>query len=256
MELNKIYNEDCIEGMKKLPDCSIDCIICDLPYGTTQCDWDKIIPFDQMWEQINRITKPNSAIILFGIEPFSSLLRLSNIKSYRYDLIWNKKRPTGQLNAKRRPLCQHEIISIFYKKQCTFNPVMHKNRLKRDFIGHVNKSNKQSDNYGKQYDYQSNIANDSLSYPRSIIEQTAVIGNSLEKVNHPTQKPVDLIEYLVRTFSNENDTILDFCIGSGTTAVACTNLSRNYIGFESNSIYYQLACNRVKEALREPRLAI
>lgn len=256
MEINKIYNEDCIIGMSRLPDNSVDCIICDLPYGITQCNWDAIIPFDKMWEQINRIKKTNAAVILFGSEPFSSNLRLSNINNFRYDFVWNKRRPTGQLNAKKRPLCQHEIISLFYEKQCTFNPIMHTNRLKRDFVGIVDKSNKQSENYGKQYGYESNITNQSLSYPRSIIEQTAVIGNSNEKVNHPTQKPIALIEYLIRTFSNENDLILDFCIGSGTTAVASINTSRNFIGFETDKTYYQIACDRIREALREPKLAI
>ena len=256
MELNKIYNEDCIIGMSRLPDNSVDCIICDLPFGITQCGWDVVIPFGPMWEQINRVKKPDAAVVLFGVEPFSSKLRLSNISNFRYDLIWNKRRPTGQLNAKKRPLSQHEVISLFYDKQCTYNPIMHANRLKRDFIGTVDKSNKRSENYGKQYDYHSNITNQSLSYPRSIIEQTAVIGNSNEKVNHPTQKPVALIEYLIRTFSNENDTVLDFCIGSGTTAVAAINTSRNYIGFETDKTYYQIACDRIREALREPRLAI
>ena len=256
MEINKIYNEDCIIGMSTLPDNSVDCIICDLPYEITQCKWDKIIPLDQMWEQINRIAKVNAAIVLFGAEPFSSKLRLSNIKNFKYDLIWNKKRPTGQLNAKIRPLSQHEVISVFYKKKCTYNPIMHQNRLKREFIGKSYKSKKQSDNYGNQYDYESNIANDSMSYPRSIIEQTAVIGNSVEKVNHPTQKPVALIEYLIRTFSNENDIVLDFCIGSGTTAVAAINTSRNYIGFETDKTYYQIACDRIRDTLREPRLSI
>ena len=157
MEINKIYNEDCIIGMSRLPDNSVDCIICDLPFGITQCSWDVVIPFGPMWEQINRVKKPNAAVVLFGVEPFSSKLRLSNISNFRYDLVWNKIRPTGQLNAKKRPLCQHEIISLFYEKQCTFNPIMHANRLKRDFVGIVDKSNKQSENYGKQYGYESKV---------------------------------------------------------------------------------------------------
>lgn len=253
MELNKIYNEDCIEGMKKLPDCSIDCIICDLPYGTTQCEWDKIIPFDQMWEQINRIIKQDTAIVLFGAEPFSSQLRLSNKKAYKYDWVWDKCLGTGFLNAKKQPLRVHECISVFYYKQPTYNPQFFYKGHKRKMKGMSLKPHSQ--NYGAQQDHICQI-DDYMCYPLSIIQVPQIRGNGKEKVNHPTQKPVALIEYLVRTFSNENDTILDFCIGSGTTAVACTNLSRNYIGFESNSIYYQLACNRVKEALREPRLAI
>lgn len=254
IELNRIYNEDCLEGMKRIPDGSVDCIICDLPYGTTQCKWDNIIPFDRLWEQYKRITKTNGAIVLFAAEPFASYLRLSNLSWYKYDWVWNKKHPVGQLNAKKQPLRQHENICVFYKKQCKYHPVMHKNRLSRTFIGEVGKSQKASDNYGKQYDYISNITENSLSYPRSIIEQTSVIGNSTEKVAHPTQKPVSLIEYLVKTYSDEGDTILDNCMGSGTTAIACLNTNRNYIGFELDKDYYDLSTKRIKEY--QPKLAM
>lgn len=256
MELDKIYMEDCLIGMNKIPDGSIDAIICDLPYGTTQCDWDKVIPFDKMWKQINRIIKPNAAIVLFGQEPFSSSLRLSNIKAYKYDWVWNKKRPTGQLNAKRQPMRQHEYIHVFYYSQPKYNPVMHKNRMPRKFIGMVKRSNKKSDNYGDQYDYLSNITDDSESYPRSIIEQTAVVGNGKEKVNHPTQKPISLLEYLVRTYTDKGDTVLDFCIGSGTTAVACLNLDRHFVGFENKKEFYEIAIKRVGSILCEPKLAM
>lgn len=247
IDLNRIYNEDCLEGMKRIPDKSIDCIICDLPYGTTSCKWDKIIPFEKLWEQYNRIIKDNGAICLFAIEPFASYLRLSNINYYKYDWIWDKKHPTGQLNAKKQPLRQHELVCIFYRKQCTYNPIMHTNRLSRSFVGKIRKSNKMSDNYGQQYDYISNIHNNSKSYPRSIITQTAVIGNSSEKVAHPTQKPVALIEYLIKTYSNEGETILDNCMGSGTTAIACINTKRNYIGFEIDKEYHELSVKRIND---------
>ena len=256
MELDKIYMEDCLTGMDRIPDGSIDAVICDLPYGTTQCEWDKIIPFPEMWSQINRVIKPNAAIVLFGAEPFSSALRLSNIRAYKYDWIWNKKRPTGQLNAKKQPMRQHEYIHVFYYSQPTYNPVMHENRLPRQFVGTVQKSNKQSDNYGEQYDYHSNITNDSKSYPRSIIEQTEVVGNGKEKVGHPTQKPVALLEYLVSTYTNKGDIVLDFCMGSGTTAVACINKYRHFIGFEKKKEFYEMAVNRIKNVLREPKLAM
>ena len=166
-------------------------------------------------------------------------------------MVWNKKRPTGQLNAKKQPLRQHEMICVFYKKQCTYNPIFHKNRLKREFIGKVEKSRKASDDYGKQYDYESKISTDSLSYPRSIIEQTTVIGNSQEKVAHPTQKPIALLEYLINTYSNENDIILDNTMGSGSTGVACVNTNRKFIGIERDANYYKIACERTRQAEME-----
>ena len=253
-ETDVIYNEDCLIGMQRITDKSIDCIICDLPYGTTQCKWDVVIPFDKLWQQYKRIIKDNGAIVLFGCEPFASYLRLSNIDWYKYDWVWNKKRPTGQLNAKKQPLRQHEMICVFYDKQCKYTPITHENRLKRNFIGNVNKSHKASDNYGRQYDYQSNISDDSKSYPRSIIEQTTVIGNSKEKVAHPTQKPIALIEYLIKTYSNEGDVILDNCMGSGTTAVACLNTNRKYVGYETNKEYYDISQRRIKNTNTELKI--
>ena len=245
IDFNKIYHGKCLEVMKHIPDNTIDMIYCDLPFGTTQNKWDVIIPFELLWEQYKRIIKPNGAIVLHAAEPFASLLRLSNLDWYKYDWVWNKKRPTGQLNAKIQPLRQHEVICVFYKNQCTFNPIFHENRLKREFVGKVDKNNKESDNYGSQYQYESNITNQSKSYPRSIIEQTAVIGNSKEKLPHATQKPVALAEYLICTYSNEGDVILDNCIGSGTAAIACINTNRKYIGIEKCLTNYSMAVDRV-----------
>lgn len=247
IELNRIYNEDCLEGMKRIPDGSVDCIICDLPYGTTQCKWDIVIPFDKLWEQYKRVIKPNGAIILFASEPFASYLRLSNLDWYKYDWVWDKRHPTGQLNAKKQPLRQHEVVCVFYQKQCIYNPMMHANRLSRSFVGKIHKSQKMSDNYGQQYDYISDIHSESKSYPRSIIIQTSVIGNSHEKVAHPTQKPIALLEYLIKTYSNECDIILDNCMGSGTTAIACINTNRKFIGFELDKEYYDLSIKRIKQ---------
>ena len=243
---------DCLEILPTLADNSIDAIICDLPYGTTACKWDVIIPFAPLWEQFNRVCK--GAIVLFASEPFASKLRLSNIGLYRYDWVWDKRRPTGQLNAKKQPLRQHEMILVFYDGQCTYNPQMHHNRLNRRFVGKIDKSNKLSDNYGKQYDYISNITEDSKSYPRSIITQTAVIGNSKEKVNHPTQKPVTLLEYLIKTYTKEGDCVLDATMGSGSTMVACANTGRRGVGIELMQDYYDIAVKRVKDAQAQLKL--
>lgn len=239
LEINKIYNEDCLEGMKLIDDKSIDCIICDLPYGTTQCKWDTIIPFEPLWEQYNRIIKDNGAIVLFGSEPFSSTLRLSNIKYYKYDWIWDKVKGTGFLNAKRQPMRNHELISVFYKKQCTYNPQKtHGHKLKKSYRS----KDLQTDVYGEMkndYTYESTDR-----YPRSIqVFSTDTQNSSL----HPTQKPVALIEYLIKTYTNEGELILDNCIGSGTTAVSCVNTGRNYLGFEKEKEYFDIAVKRVED---------
>ena len=249
MELNKIYNEDCLVGMQEIPDKSIDAIICDLPYGTTACKWDNVIPFEPLWEQYKRIIKDNGAVVLFGSEPFSSKLRLSNLKWYKYDWIWNKKRGSGFLNAKRQPLRNHEIISVFYKKQCTYNPQFTKRVHERDFRNTVMKP--ESDIYGKINSYKSTITKDSPAYPKSIIEIRCLINNEKEKVAHPTQKPVALLEYLIKTYTNEGETVLDNCMGSGTTAVACLNTNRNYIGFELDKYYFNIAKNRIAEHIKD-----
>ncbi len=246
-----IVQADCLDAMDDIPNKSVDMVLCDLPYSITNCVWDTIIPFDKLWDKYHRIVKDNGAIVLFASEPFASYLRLSNIKEFKYDLVWNKKRPTGQLNAKKQPLRQHEMICVFYKKQCTYNPIFHKNRLKRSYIGKVEKSRKASDDYGQQYDYESNISADSLSYPRSVIEQTTVIGNSKEKVAHPTQKPIALLEYLINTYSNENDIILDNTMGSGSTGVAAINTNRCFIGIEKDEVYFRLAQHRIDDALNQ-----
>lgn len=248
MEKDTIIHGDCLVEMKDIPDKSIDMILCDLPYGTTQCKWDIVIPFDKLWEQYKRVIKPNGAIILFASEPFASYLRLSNLDWYKYDWVWDKKHPTGQLNAKKQPLRQHEMVCVFYQKQCIYNPMMHANRLNRSFVGKIHKSQKMSDNYGQQYDYISDIHSESKSYPRSIIIQTSVIGNSHEKVAHPTQKPIALLEYLIKTYTNEGDLVLDNACGSGSTCVACINTNRHYIGIEKEKEYYDISVNRIEEA--------
>ena len=238
-----LYNGDCIEVMKTLKDKSIDMCLTDPPYGTTACKWDSVIPFEPMWAELKRIVKPNGAISLFGSEPFSSALRMSNIKMFKYDWVWDRKKITGFLNAKKRPLVQHEIVSVFYKKQCLYNPVFHSNKLRREFKGDSVEGT--TTIYGKQKIYKKNIDVDK-SYPRSIIVQTGVVGNSKEKVAHPTQKPVPLLEYLIKTYTLENETVLDFTMGSGSTGVAAKNLNRKFIGIERDGKYFEIAEGRIE----------
>lgn len=223
--------------MNDIPDKTIDCIITDLPYGTTQCKWDIIIPFESLWEQYNRIIKDNGAIVLFGTEPFSSHLRLSNLKNYKYDWIWDKVKGTGFLNAKRQPMRNHELISVFYKKQCTYNPQKtYGHKMKKSYRS----KDLQTDVYGEMkndYTYES-----TERYPRSIqVFSTDTQNSSL----HPTQKPVALIEYLIKTYTNEGETVLDSCMGSGTCGVACRNLNRKFIGIEMNEKYFDIAKERI-----------
>lgn len=244
-ELDKIYNEDCLVGMNRIPDHSIDAIICDLPYGTTQCSWDVIIPFELLWKQYKRIIKDNGAIILFGAEPFSSYLRLSNIKWYKYDWVWDKVKGVGFLNAKKQPMRNHELISVFYKKQCTYNPQKTFSHERKSF-----RSKKcQTEVYGtmnQDYHYDS-----TERYPRSIqVFKTDTQNSSL----HPNQKPMKLLEYLIMTYTNEGETILDNCMGSGTTAIACLNTKRHYIGFEKERKYYDIAQERIKNHIIIPSL--
>lgn len=234
----ELYNGNCLEVMKTLSDQSIDMVLCDLPYGTTQCKWDIIIPFDELWKQYNRIAKENAAIVLFGTEPFSSYLRLSNIKDYRYDIIWDKIKGTGFLNAKKQPMRNHENISIFYKKQCTYNP--------QKTIGHIlkqtcRKKESQTDVYGILT--KDNYYSSTERYPRSI--QIFSTDTQLSAL-HPTQKPVKLLEWLVLTYSNIGDTVLDNCMGSGSTGIACKNTGRNFVGIELDNNYFEIAKERIE----------
>lgn len=235
-----IKQGDCLELMSELPRESIDMILCDLPYGTTQCKWDEIIPFEPLWEQYKRIIKPNGAIILFGTEPFSSKLRLSNLDWYKYDWIWDKNKGTGFLNAKIQPLRYHEIISVFYKKQCTYNPQMtHGHPRKVSF----KKAELQTDVYGET---KKDCLYDSTDrYPRSIqVFSTDTQNSSL----HPTQKPIKLCEYLIKTYTSPEEVVLDNCMGSGTTCIAAYNTDRHYIGFEKDEKYFNIAKERLEKA--------
>lgn len=229
--------------MKEIPDGSVDTIITDPPYGTTACKWDSVIPFEPMWEQLNRIIKPNGAIVLFGSQPFTSALVMSNPKMFKYDWIWDKKRCTGFLNAKKQPLRNNETISVFYKKQPTYNPQPYK----KNTTGNMGKSKEhQTDNYGKYHQVDNDNSNE-FGYPRTLLTQIPVINNlSKDKSGlHPTQKPVALMEYLIKTYTNENETVLDFTMGSGTTGVAAKNLKRNFIGIEMDDKYFEIAKERI-----------
>ena len=241
-----LYNDDCLEVMKSIKDNSIDAIITDPPYGTTSCKWDNVIPFEAMWEQLNRIIKPNGAIVLFGSEPFSSALRMSNIKNYKYDWVWEKSRPANFLNAKIQPLKYHENIIIFSVKRHNYYPIKFKGNK-----NHATRPRKGSCNI---YNMKKNIAavdiND-MKYPKSVINFEST--NSTKNF-HPTQKPVALMGYLIKTYTNENETVLDFTMGSGTTGVACINLNRNFIGIEKDINYFDLASKRIKEHQSQLRL--
>ena len=236
--INKIYNEDCLEGMKQIDDKSINCIICDLPYGATNEKWDIIIPFDKLWQQYKRIIKDNGAILLFGQEPFSSYLRLSNIENYKYDIYWQKERLTNIQQVKRRVGKDVECISVFYKKQCTYNP--------QKTIGHIlkqtcRKKESQTDVYGTLT--KDNYYSSTERYPRSI--QIFSTDTQLSAL-HPTQKPVKLLEWLVLTYSNIGDTVLDNCMGSGSTGIACKNTGRNFVGIELDNNYFEIAKERIE----------
>ena len=232
--VNRIIQGDCLEVMQHIPDRSVDMILCDLPYGTTACEWDTVIPFEPLWEQYRRIIKDNGVIVLTASQPFTSALVMSNIKMFKYCWYWDKKQGTGFLNSKKQPLKSIEEVVVFYKEQSTYNPQMR--------LGFKPYTCKQGDtktqNYGKQT--VAITVSDGSRYPLNIIEFI----RDKEKT-HPTQKPVALFEYLIKTYTNEGDLVLDNCAGSGTTGVACKNINRNYILIEINPEYCDIAHKRL-----------
>ena len=235
----RLFEGDCLKIMPQIPTGSINMILCDLPYGTTRCDWDTAIPLELLWEQYKRIIKPNGAIVLTGCEPFSSLLRISNLDMFKYDWIWDKVKGTGFLNAKRQPMRNHEIVSVFYEGQSVYNPQMTSGHCRKTAF-RLEKS--QTEVYGKM---KNNLQYDSTDrYPRSI--QIFSMDTQKEHL-HPTQKPVALFEYLIRTYTNESDTVLDNCAGSGTTAVAAKRCGRNSILIEQSPEYCQVIRNRMAD---------
>ena len=229
IELNKIYNEDCLEGMKRIPDGSVDMILCDLPYGTTACKWDTIIPFEPLWAEYERIIKDNGAIVLTASQPFTTKLIDSNIDLFRYCWVWNKKISGNPLLAKHQPLKVHEDICVFSKKRHNYYPQMRKGKMRKKGGGR-----------SKLFDMEMSAKYSDEYYPISIIE----FSNAKRGV-HPTQKPVELFEYLIKTYTNEGETVLDNCMGSGTTAIACLNTNRNFIGFEMDKEYFDTANERI-----------
>jgi len=237
----KLYNEDCLVAMDRLIEQGIvvDAIITDPPYGTTACKWDSVIPFDEMWLRLNKLIKPNGAIVLFGSEPFSSALRMSNIKNYKYDWVWNKKLAGNAIVAKHQPLKIHELIHIFSKKgRATYIPQKTKGKLRKKMFSKIvqpktlNKVTEAKETFNDEY------------YPKSI--QDFSMANRLNRL-HPTQKPIELLEYLVKTYTIENELVLDFTMGSGTTGVACKNLNRSFIGIEMDENYFNIAKERIRK---------
>lgn len=241
------YQGDCLVEMSKIADKSVDMILCDLPYGTTECSWDAVIPYEMLWDNYRRIAKDNAAIVLTATEPFASNLRLSNIGMYKYDWIWDKKRTTGFGNANRQPLRQHEVVCVFYKKQPVYNPIPHPKNVTKSFNG--KRTLQKSEVYGRTGINNDLMTDSKEGYPRSIITQIPVMNNlTADKIGlHPTQKPIALMEYLIKTYTNEGETVLDNCMGSGTTGVACKKTGRNFIGIEKDEKYFELAVKRINE---------
>ena len=246
----QLFNGDCLEVMKQIPDGSIDAIITDPPYGTTACKWDTIIPFEPMWEQLKRVTKKNGAIVLFGTEPFSSHLRLSNLYWFKYDWIWYKNEGSGFAISKYQPMRYHEMIHVFCEARTTYNPIKternseaSKRACKKPIRSGAGKSEHVvgllSGEY-KQYD-------PDFKNPESVLQFKSVPNGGGGKV-HPTQKPVELMEYLIKTYTNEGETVLDFTMGSGTTGVACKHLNREFIGIELDKEYFEIAKKRIDAA--------
>lgn len=239
IQKDTIYFEDCLEGMNRIPDDSIDAIICDLPYGTTACAWDSILPWDRLWAQYLRVIKPEGAIVLFGAEPFSTQLRMSNFKDYKYDWYWVKNTATGFAFAKKQPMRSVETISVFSKGSAIYYPQglqriqQPKLRVRNTTEGSIYHSESLAEKaYVQEY----------TGYPNNVLR----FDKESMHTFHPTQKPVSLLEYLVKTYTKKGDLILDNCMGSGTTAVACLNTERHFIGFETNADYYAKAIDRIQ----------
>jgi DNA modification methylase len=236
---------DCLELMKKIPDGSVDMILCDLPYGTTACKWDVVIPFDSLWAEYERVIKRNGAIVLFGSEPFSSMLRASNLKAYKHDWIWKKSIPKGHLNAKKYPLKLYETVSVFCKGVTPYFPQFWESKPMNSVYSRG--GNGKDSTYGKMNKIAATEQNSTKRYPVDVIAFSELPGNAKERV-HPTQKPVALLEYLIKTYTNEGELVLDNTMGSGSTGVAAANLNRNFIGIEKEAKYFEIAVDRILKA--------
>lgn len=244
---------DCLEIMKDIPDGSVDLVLCDLPYGNTHLEWDKPLPLDKLWEQYKRVCKENAAILLFSQQPFGAELIMSNKKMFRYEIIWKKTKPGGFLNANKMPMRNHENILVFYKKLPKYHPI--KSLIpfdKGDKRGRKRKGSgyRPSGIYGAYKGHERIV--DGTRYPTDVIEFSnwngALFGKTENSVKHPTTKPIPLLEYLIRTYTNEGDLVLDNCMGSGSTGVACVNTGRGFIGIEKDERYFDIAQQRIAEA--------
>ena len=247
-----LVHADCFDVFPYIADESVQLILCDLPYGTTACKWDSVLPFDKLWEQYERIVKPNGAIVLTASQPFTSALVMSNLKLFRYEWVWDKVQPTGALTVKKMPMKQHENVLVFYKSQPTYNRQM-TDRKKEDLrVNAVRNKNNQKTNFGYEHtggmtmkyaaDYDPTKVN-----PKSILTYSKQPTRT--KNLHPTQKPLELMKYLIKTYSNEDDIVMDNCMGSNTTGLACKELNRQYIGIEKEKAYYDIAVKRLSETL-------
>lgn len=251
----KLYHGDCLEIMKDIPDGSVDMVLCDLPYGMTACDWDVVIPFEPLWEHYNRICKRNAAVVLFSQQPFTTDIINSNRKKFRYEIIYRKTMKMGFLNAHKMPLKGHENICVFYKALPTYNPQKTQSRNRP-------RIRVQEDaRCGIYSKFKGGVmVDDGSRYPESVIDFSNFNGGGFvknrERTKHPTQKPVPLLEYLIRTYSNEKETILDNCIGSGSTAVAAENTGRRWIGIEKEEHFCEVAKKRIAEAAAQGRLLL
>lgn len=243
----ELWKGDCLELIKNIPDKSVDMILCDLPYGTTKCKWDTVIPFELLWGQYNRIIKDNGCIALFADGMFMSELMQSNKKMWRYNLVWDKELVSGFLNANRMPLRSHEEICIFYKKLPTYNPQFTTGKPLHGMGTKFSTQKSKNNNYG-DFNSCSNPSakrkGDTKKYPKSILKFPRPASCIMV---HPTQKPVELMEWLIKTYTNENDIVLDNCMGSGTTGVACMNTNRKFIGIELDNDYFNVAKERIEQ---------
>lgn len=228
---------NCMDLMRSIPDGSVDMVLCDLPYGMTQNKWDIPLPFDELWGQYRRVCKPSAAIVLHCMQPFTSLLIGSNLREFRYCWVWDKHYCRGFLNAKKMPLRNHEDIAVFYRKQCTYNPQMTTGVYRNKGQG-----GKKSSNYGE---YRQQVVKNDQYHPKTII---SIPGVDSRNQIHPTEKPVALLEYLIKTYTNQGETVLDNCMGSGSTGVAAVLTGRDFIGIEMEQTYYDIATKRIKEA--------
>ena len=239
----QLMQGDCLERMKEIPDGSVSMVLTDPPYQITACKWDSIIPLEPMWEQLKRIIKPNGAIVMTASQPFTTTLIASNMKMFKYCWVWEKNLKTGNLNARRMPMGGHEDIVVFCKGSPTYNP---QKRMRTIEVPSGNKKNSKTSVYGSQREDYVNRQSDKIN-PDTVIKNIKCVHNSSGKV-HPTQKPVALMEYLIRTYTNEGETVLDFTCGSGSTGVAAVNLKRNFIGIELDPNYFEIAKQRIEAA--------